>query len=167
MATKITEHFTLEEATYSYTAESMGIVNSPNDVELDNIKRTLHGMEQCRAAYSASVGAPCPVRISSLFRNAALNTAIGGSATSDHRKGLACDHVTVSGVLTPRQMCEIIVKAGIKFDQLILENVGRRNPDGQWVHIGFGLRMRQQVLTATPTGANGKMEYVNGLVRLK
>jgi len=74
--------------------------------------------------------------------------------------GFACDFNAVG--LTPREVCRRIVKAGVKFDQLILEGVSSRNPDGAWVHISFAPEMRGQVLTMSVSTA-GRTTYKAGI----
>ena len=46
--TKLSEHFTLLEATRSATAERLGISNSPSDTQIANAKIAAAGMEQVR-----------------------------------------------------------------------------------------------------------------------
>lgn len=154
---KLTKNFSLYEALYSSTAAQLGILSKqqPTEAEKKNILLTLANMEQVRSILGA------PVSPSSLFRAEAINRAVGGSATSDHRKGLACDFTSSFG--TPRQICEAIIKAGLKFDQLILEFPTKENQGGSWVHIGFGSGMRQQVLTAVKVG--GTTKYLSGLAK--
>lgn len=114
---------------------SSGLPNTPPlDLEA-NIEDTLHRMDEVRRALGK------PVRITSGFRSPAVNKAIGGAATSDHCKGLSADFVC--GGMTPEAICKVIIDAGIEFDQLIAEHRGSSN----WVHIGFGTRMRGEVLT--------------------
>lgn len=98
-----------------------------------------------------------PITITSGYRSEAVNAAIGGSKTSAHLTGHACDFVALG--MDVRQVCEAIIKGGIKFDQLIDE--ARRGQAGRqvtWVHISFDPRMRGQVLTQR----GGK--YLPGLV---
>jgi len=47
--TKLSEHFTLEEATHSDTAVRMGINNQPDENQLANMKKVAESMEQIRA----------------------------------------------------------------------------------------------------------------------
>jgi hypothetical protein len=87
------------------------------------------------------VGAP--IRITSGFRCAQVNSAIGGSKTSAHMSGLAAD-INASG-LTPRHLADKIVASSLSFDQLILEF-------GSWVHLGLSnTGNRRQVLTKDAT----------------
>lgn len=96
-----------------------------------------------------------PVVITSGYRDEWLNTMIGGSQNSQHMKGQAADFI-VPG-MTPHQVCEKIVEAGIPFDQLISEF-------GQWTHISNvpGPAIRREVLTAR--SMDGTTTYYRGLV---
>jgi hypothetical protein len=67
-----------------------------------------------------------------------VNVAVGGSKVSSHMDGWAID--CSSSVHTPYALCQLVIKAGIKFDQMIHEY-------GRWMHISFAPEMRQQVLT--------------------
>lgn len=93
-----------------------------------------------------------PIRVSSGYRPPALNRLVGGAQTSQHSKGEAAD-ISISG-MTPRQVCEAVIAAGLPFDQLIEEF-------GQWTHVSFGPRNRRQVLTARKI--NGRTTYLKGL----
>jgi len=133
---QLTEHFTLNEFIRSATATLKGIDNTPNAGQLENIKKTARQMEYVRALLGGY-----PIIISSGFRGAALNQAIGGSATSSHADGLAVDF-TCPGFGCAEEVCLVLEKSTFKFDQIIYEQ-GHTN----WCHLGFGKRMRQEVLS--------------------
>lgn len=122
---KLSRFFQLEEFIKSDTAESLGIDNTPTKEAIVNITR-LHDncMEKIRRCLQS------PVYISSGYRCKKLNTEVGGSSTSQHLKGMACDF-TVKG-----QSCEAMFnwcRKNLVFDQLILEEA-----DGtKWVHISY------------------------------
>ncbi|STZ77336.1 D-Ala-D-Ala carboxypeptidase family metallohydrolase [Bergeriella denitrificans] len=154
---QITEHFSLAELTRSDTAKRRGLNNTPNANELANIKKTAAELEKIRAYVEA------PIVVSSCFRSAAVNRAVGGSSTSAHRYGSAAD-IDAVGYTSPelaRKILEMRDKGLIKFDQLILEFPERGA--GAWVHIGFRWNsgMRNQVLTAKTV--KGRTVYVAGL----
>ena len=136
----LSPHFTLEELTASSKAKALKIDNTPTPEVLENLKALALALEMIRSICGK------PLKISSGYRSSPLNKAVGGSKTSAHTLGYAADF-TVSG-MTPRQVCEKIVAAGIKVDQLILEDISPTNPDGVWVHVGLSKGvMRGQVLT--------------------
>jgi hypothetical protein len=127
------KYFTLPE----FLVTSSGFDNQPSsDDVLGNIEQTMKRMDVIREILGK------PVRITSGYRSPAVNKAIGGSPTSDHVKGLAVDFVCAKQ--DPIDICKQILAAQpvVKFDQLIAEYHGAR-----WVHIGWGKRMRQQVMT--------------------
>jgi hypothetical protein len=139
----LSPNFTIQEFIESDTAIRRGIRNIPSAAVLARLQNTAAGMERVRDILGG-----VPIHVTSGFRSAALNVAVGGSATSDHTRGDACDF-KVPAFGRPIEVCHAIVKSGLEFDQLIEE--------GTWIHISFGPRMRQQVLTMR----NGK--YTNGL----
>lgn len=135
--TNLSPHFTLSEMTVTST----GLNNQPTLAHLANLKVAAAGMEKVRAALGK------PILVNSAYRSAAVNRKVGGVPTSAHCQGYAVDF-RVSG-MTPLEICRALVKAGVKFDQLIEE--------GAWTHVSFDPRMRGQVLTMR----NGK--YTAGL----
>lgn len=143
---KLTEHFTLAEFTDSQTALRKGISNMPSEMAIANLHRVAEVLEQVRALFGK------PLVISSGYRSPALNSAVGGASSSAHLTGLAADF-TVPG-MTPSDTAKAIVKAGIKFDQLIYE--------GTWVHLGLSAgALRNEVLTAHFGG--GSTTYTRGI----
>ena len=136
MGNKITEHFSWDEVTFSETAARHGIDNNPPDELLPNIQRMANFMEQVRFVLNGR-----PIHITSWYRGPELNARIGGSKTSAHMKGLACDFVCPS-LGNPKRVCEEIAQSNLDFDQLISEGPGR------WVHIGLAEGNRRQILTA-------------------
>jgi len=139
-------YFTLDELTFSDTATRLHIDNTPPAAIVDVLKDTAQRLDQVRDLLGG------PVQIVSAYRSAALNSAMGGVAGSDYTTGRGVDFICRS-FGTPLQICQRIIKSGIKFDQLIQEGV--------WVHISFDPQMRNQVLTAS--FANGTTTYTNGL----
>ena len=127
----LSENFTLEEGTYSETAIRMHIDNQPNKQQLANMKTAAEKLEAVRNVTGA-------LRVNSWLRLPDVNVAVGGSKVSSHMDGWAID--CSSTAHTPYELCQIVVKAGIKFDQMIHEY-------GRWMHISFAPEMRQQSLT--------------------
>ena len=128
---QLSEHFSLDEATYSETAVRLGISNQPNEQQLENMKKAAAGLEQLRAVSG-------PLRINSWLRLPEVNVAVGGSKVSSHMDGWAID--VSSTKMTPIELCHKVEELGIKFDQIIHEF-------GRWMHISFAPEMRQQKLT--------------------
>ena len=138
MATPLTKHFTLEEMT---TTSVRGVNNTPTKAERTNLLRTCtDGMEPIREQFG-------PIHVNSGFRGPAVNKAIGGSKTSAHMKGLACDFIPCVDGITFKEVFEWIINdSDIEYDQLIAEYW---RDGGGWIHIGFavaGKEPRGQVL---------------------
>jgi len=127
----LSNHFTLEEATYSETATRMGIDNQPNEQQLANMKVAAEKLEEVRNVTGA-------LRVNSWLRLPDVNLAVGGSKVSSHMDGWAID--CSSTAHTPYELCQIVLKNGIKFDQCIHEF-------GRWMHLSFAPEMRQESLT--------------------
>ena len=140
---RLSEHFTLEEMTRSQMASRHGIINKPNDIQLENLKTLAKGMELVRTKLDS-----LPIIISSGFRCEALNDLLGSKRTSQHIMGLACDF-TCDRYAHVGRVFEVIADSSIPFDQLILEY-------DSWIHISFspeGAEPRRQVLVIDREGA--------------
>lgn len=129
--TMLSEHFSLDEATYSETAVRMHINNQPDERQLANMKIAAENLEKVRALTG-------PLRVNSWLRLPDVNLAVGGSKVSSHMDGWAID--VSCNAHTPIELCKLVKGAGIKFDQMIHEY-------GRWMHISFAPEMRQQELT--------------------
>ena len=144
---RLTDHFTLEELTFSEFATRRGIDNRPSDTVLPRLRLLAEGLERVRALLGV------PMRISSGYRCGPLNHAIGGAANSAHVTGLAADFIAPA-FGSPRQVALAIADSAIEFDQVIHE--------GRWVHVSFAPAMRRMDLTAT--FVNGRPYYTPGIV---
>ena len=139
---KLSEHFSLEEMTRSQIALRHGIINQPNDTQLENLKTLAKGMELVRTKLDS-----LPITISSGFRCEALNDLIRSKRTSQHIMGFACDW-TCDRYAHVRRVFEVIAESSIPFDQLILEY-------NSWIHTSFpaeGTEPRRQVLVINHEG---------------
>ena len=126
---KISDHITYAEAIHSNTAKRRGIDNTPNPAQVETMKVTA---EKIFEPLRKWVGGP--IKVNSFFRSAELNTAIGGSKTSQHCKGQAIDIDDVFGYKTNAEMYNWI-KENLNFDQMIWEFGTDMNPN--WVHISY------------------------------
>jgi len=125
MNTPLSDHFTLEEATFSSTAARLGIDNTTPPAEVvEQMKRTATKLEKVRALLLQ------PLHIDSFYRCLALNTALGSKATSQHISGNAVDF-TCSAYGDPVTIAKRLVEVAniIRYDQLIMEHT--------WIHISF------------------------------
>jgi zinc D-Ala-D-Ala carboxypeptidase len=150
---KLSEHLDLAEVTRSDSAKRKGISNMPTPEHIENFKKLAENIfEPIRKHFGV------PIMISSGYRSKALNTAIGGSLTSQHCTGEAIDidmDGTANGVTN--KMVFDYIKSNLNFDQLIWEFGTKDAPD--WVHVSFETtgKQRKQILRAVKTG--GKTAY--------
>lgn len=142
----LSAHFTLEELTFSEYAARNGLKNDPPPRIVENLQFLAERLEEVRALLRV------PMRITSGFRSDAVNAAVGGSLTSQHRFGLAADFVAME-FGSPYEVAKAIEASGLQFDQLIHEF-------GRWVHISFVRREpRRQALSIFTSG-----KYLPGIV---
>lgn len=142
----LTPHFTLEELTFSDTAQRLGIDNTPDDDVVINLQLVAQGMEMVRTLLDA------PIRVNSGYRCEALNQAIGGAKASAHLDGLAVDF-TCAEYGPPIAIVKALEAGSVPFDKCIQE--------GTWVHISFAPALRRLVMTAH-FGPNGTT-YTTGV----
>jgi hypothetical protein len=131
---QLSNHFSLDEATFSETAVRLGINNQPSEAQLANMKIAAEGMEKVREILGGK-----GIRINSWLRLPEVNVAVGGSKVSSHMDGWAIDFVCPS-FGTPLDVCKAVEASGLKFDQMIHEFA-------RWTHISFAPEMRGQKLT--------------------
>ena len=125
----ISKHISYREGVYSITATRLGIDNTPNDEQLDNMELVAEEVFEPLRAY---VGGP--IKINSFFRCPELNKAIGGSSKSQHCRGQAIDIDDTFHHATNAEMYNFI-KENLDFDQLIWEFGDDDNPN--WVHVSY------------------------------
>jgi zinc D-Ala-D-Ala carboxypeptidase len=152
---KLSQYVSLSEVTKSDTATKRGIDNSPTPEHLENLKVICAEVfDKVREHFGV------PLFISSGYRSAALNKAIGGSSTSDHNMGRALDldqDFRGNGI-TNKQVFDYI-RQNLDFDQLIWEFGSNDNPD--WVHVGYRKGAnRKQVLRAKKVGSKTVYEKI-------
>jgi zinc D-Ala-D-Ala carboxypeptidase len=125
----ISEHISYKEGVYSNTATRRGIDNDPTDDQLHFMEIIAEEVFEPLREY---VGGP--IKINSFYRSPELNTAIGGSKTSQHCKGQAMDIDDTFGKMTNAEMYHWI-KENLDFDQMIWEFGDDDNPN--WVHVSY------------------------------
>jgi zinc D-Ala-D-Ala carboxypeptidase len=149
MNIQLSPHFSLAEATFSSTADRLGIDNSsPSQAVINAAIHTATRLEIVRQCLGT------PIHIDSFIRCLALNKSLGSKDTSQHVIGEAVDF-TAPEYGTPFDICKKIVTSLVDFDQLILEH--------SWVHISFKFNPsihanRKQVISLLATGG-----YASGL----
>lgn len=127
----LSPNFTLAELTRT---DHRSFDNTPNDVQIANLKRLATLLELVRAAVGDK-----PIVINSAFRSKAVNDAVGSKDSSQHRLGCAADF-RVPG-MTPDQVVRAVIKAKLPFDQVIREF-------DSWTHISVA-----STAASTPRGS--------------
>ena len=133
---KISDHFTLEELSFSEAAVRLGLDNTPTPNVITNLGLVAAVMETIRTLLGDR-----PIVVHSGYRAPEVNEAVGGVATSAHCFGLACDFACPE-FGTVYEVALAILKSDLAYDQLILEY--------GWVHVGLaqeGLLSRREALT--------------------
>tara|TARA_R100000781_G_scaffold52103_1_gene34240 strand:- start:270 stop:725 length:456 start_codon:yes stop_codon:yes gene_type:complete len=148
----ISKHISYKEGVYSTTAIRRGIDNTPNDDQLHFMELIAEEIFEPLRMY---VGGP--IKINSFFRCPELNTAIGGSTTSQHCKGQAMDIDDTYGRMTNAEMYHWI-KEHLDFDQMIWEFGDDDNPD--WVHISYVSEEKNRNRCLKAYRENGKTKYM-------
>lgn len=124
---KISEHFTLEELTFSPTAINKGFKeqNTPPLQVIENLKvASLNILEPIRLKFGAFV-------TSSAYRCERLNKAVGGSKTSYHAFGMAFD---INFNSKNKELFKFIYE-NLEFSELIWEYGNDNLPS--WVHVAY------------------------------
>jgi len=148
---KISKHISYKEATFSQTATRKDIDNTPSEEVLQRMKTVAENIFEPLRAH---VGGP--IKINSFYRSIMLNTAIGGSKSSQHTRGEAIDIDDTLGAMSNKDMFTFI-KDELDFDQLIWEFGDDENP--AWVHVSYVSpeNNRRRILKASKV--NGKTTY--------
>lgn len=151
---QLSEHLALSEVIRSETAKRRGISNMPTEAHIANFKLLAENIfEPIRKHFNK------PIFISSGYRSAELNKAIGGASSSQHCSGEAID-IDMDGHnngVTNKMIFDYI-KDNLNFDQLIWEFGNDAAPD--WVHVSYEStgKQRKQILRAVRKG--GATSYV-------
>jgi zinc D-Ala-D-Ala carboxypeptidase len=146
---QLSEHLSLAEVTKSDTAKRKGISNMPTEAHLANFKLLAENIfEPIRVHFGV------PIHLSSGYRSAELNKAVGGALSSQHCSGEAID-IDMDGRpggVTNKMVFDYI-KDNLNFDQLIWEFGNDTAPD--WVHVSYEStgKQRKQILKAVRKGS--------------
>jgi hypothetical protein len=152
---KLSKNLTLSEVSKSQTASRRNIDNTPTAAHIDNLKQVAeHIFQPVRDHFKK------PIFVSSGYRSAQLNQAIGGAGTyesgryipkSQHCYGQALD--LDNDAIGKPSNAEIFyhIYDNLDFDQLIWEYGDDDNP--AWVHVSYkDGKNRKQVLRALKEG---------------
>ena len=138
---KLSDHVTLAE--FEHTSQN--IPNKMNEAHIASATLLCNKVFEPLRLYLGRA-----ITISSGYRSPALNRAVGGSATSQHKKAEAMDiKIGAKGFH--------YIKDNLEFDQLIWEFGTDHEP--QWIHVSYSKSNRKQVLKAIKS--NGKTKYIN------
>jgi hypothetical protein len=148
---QLSTNLSLAEVTRSETAKRRGISNMPTAEHIENFKKLAINIFQPIREHFGK-----PIIISSGYRSAELNKAIGGSLSSQHSSGEAID-IDMDGTDITNAQIFNYIKDNLNFDQMIWEFGTDANPD--WVHVSFAANrsQRKQILVAKKV--NGKTTY--------
>jgi hypothetical protein len=149
---QLSTNLSLAEVTRSETAKRRGISNMPTPEHIENFKKLAINIFQPIREHFGK-----PIIISSGYRSAELNKAIGGSLSSQHCSGEAID-IDMDGTDITNAQVFNYIKDNLNFDQMIWEFGTDTNPD--WVHVSFASNrsQRKQILVAKKV--NGKTTYI-------
>lgn len=151
------KYFNINELCRSNTAVRLGIDNSPSELIRTNLEALVeHVLDPLRAKWGA------PIIVTSGYRCAALNKAVGGATSSQHMNGMAADIHTLSDSRADNmRLLRLLLNSGIVVDQVISENIDAQGrPD--WIHVSYNrISNRKSLLTATRL--NGKWVYSPGI----
>lgn len=128
------KYFKLEELLTSSTARQKSIENMPSWEVVEHLKELTILLDKLREAWGSSI------KITSGFRNEALNKAVGGVSSSVHQIGYAVDMVPGNGRF--KEFVEFI-KTWLEdknFDQCIIET----SKKSKWVHLSLFNNKHQQ-----------------------
>lgn len=131
--TNLTPNFTLEELTHTDHRE---LDNTPTTTEkciidgkevivnaYENLPRLANFLEQLKVILGGK-----PIMVNSGFRSHAVNTAVGSTDKSDHRRGCAAD-IRVPG-MTPDEVTRAIINSDLPYQQVIREF-------DRWTHVAI------------------------------
>ena len=152
---QLTNNFSLAEMVKSDTALRHDMDNTPEEAEIENLKRLCEKVLQpVREHFKTGV------KVNSGFRHPDVNAKVGGSKTSDHCKGQAAD-IEIPGI--PNADLAKWITENLDFTQVILEFYTQGVPDSGWVHVSYDSQnLKKQSLTAVKK--DGKTVYLPGLV---
>lgn len=120
---KISKNFDLNEFIHSDTAQRLKIDNRPSVAIIDNIKWLVEAiMQPVRDKFGVVI-------VTSGFRCATLNKAVGGQSNSQHLIGQACDFIVRNA--KPKDVFDYI-RDNLDYDQLLFEYDSKGN---RWIHV--------------------------------
>lgn len=130
------KYFSIAELTKSSTAIKKKINNTPTKEIENNLNQLIDNiLDPLREAWGE------PIIVGSGYRCEALNRAVGGAASSQHKLGQAADiHTKSDSIKDNKKLFELIKQLKLPFDQLINEY------NYNWIHVSYSPRNRRQIL---------------------
>jgi len=162
MRIQLSDNFYLDEFTFSDTAIRNGIeiVVEQGAIQFDRLERFAQTIAQPLRNEAGRIN------VLSGYRPLAVNRLVGSNDDSQHIKCLAGDLDAEDEAVTPYDLCKLVIKLKLPFDQLIHEF-------GRWAHISISKASRVprgQILTsyrAKPIIGKQHTAYVSGLVTME
>lgn len=147
---KIGKNISYNQSIKSDTAIRLGIDNTPSATAVEAMTLL------CEKVIDQLYEVFPSMTFNSFYRSPKLNTAIGGSSTSQHCKGEAIDLDSKDNDFN-KAIFDYIVK-NLDFDQLIAESPNSKGIP-EWVHVSYKASgNRKQVLKAIKV--KGKTQYI-------
>lgn len=134
MMNYLSEHFTLDEMTRSQTATEKRIDNTPSDAAVRNLKILC---TQVLEPVRAKIGRP--IVITSGYRCAKLNAAVGGVPKSYHTKGMAAD-IRIDNIKDAYNLAKLLNERPLT-DLVLIEH----SSSAQWLHVQWSRYPRHRV----------------------
>lgn len=131
------KYFTINELSFSATAQKYNIINKPSQNVIYNLSLLVSNiLDPLREKYGK------PIKVTSGYRCQRLNKLVGGSQNSQHLYGMAADIVPLCNNTRKERkyLFQLIQQMNLPFDQLINEK------DLSWIHVSFSYRHRRQIL---------------------
>lgn len=130
---KTPRFFDLEELLDSSVARQKGISNLPSWEIVEHLYELALVLDEIRQGWG-------PIKVTSGFRNEALNKAVGGSQTSVHQIGYAADLYPGNGDFKGFVAYMQLWAQNNHFDQLLIE----KSKKSRWCHLGLFSNTHQQ-----------------------
>ena len=136
---RLTKNFTLKEMTKSPTAIRLGIDNTPNEEEIENLRYLCETISQpCRDELGR-------INVNSGYRGKKLNDAVGSSDRSFHRPGCAEDIEADDEDVSNFDLL-LWIYENLEFTELIAEYFNKDDKEAGWVHVAHQKGNNKKVL---------------------
>ena len=147
---KITENFTFEELIHSAYAEKYHLSNLPKQDEIKKLNQlATEILQPIRNEFNS------PIKVTSGYRSPQVNSAVGGSRTSQHVKGEAADLTSSDNKKLMSLIIRLIKDKKIEVGQVINEF------DYSWIHISLPTKTHHnEVLRAFNTKKGVRYERI-------